>query len=147
MKRKVPESQLAGLKAHGEKSRAENTAKANEAIDRLYRRKKDINFKSVEIESGVSRSTLYAIPAVRDRILKLRTGCRSAPNKDFTVIKKTLKPSTKLLLPSTELKTHSLKRTRKILLRNLLKPKNSARRLSGYANVLYRLIRRNIIQF
>lgn len=120
MKRKVPESQLAGLKAHGEKSRAENTAKANEAIDRLYRRKKDINFKSVEIESGVSRSTLYAIPAVRERILKLRTGCRSAPNKDFTVIKKDAKAEYEALIAKYRAENAQLKKDKANLIAQLV---------------------------
>lgn len=120
MKRKVPESQLAGLKAHAEKSRAENTVKANEAIDRLYRRKKDINFKSVEIESGVSRSTLYAIPAVRERILKLRTGCRSDPNKDFTVIKKDAKEEYEALIAKYRAENAQLKKDKENLIAQLV---------------------------
>ena len=58
-----------------------------------------------------------------------------------------VKPSMRLLSLSTALRTHSLKRIRRTLLRSLLKPKNFVRKLSVCESVLYRLIRCDIVQF
>lgn len=88
MKKKASKAQMAGVKAFQEQRSAENIAKANAAIDKLYRQGKEVNFEAVAKESGVSRTGLYGNPKIRDRVLKLRTKCRSAPNSDYTVIKK-----------------------------------------------------------
>ena len=86
--RNTSEAQLSGIKAYAAERKENNTVKANEAIDRLYKRKKPISFESVAKESGVSRSTLYNNKTIRDRILRLRAKCRAEPNNDYVVIKK-----------------------------------------------------------
>lgn len=85
MKKKASKAQMAGVKAFQEQRTADNTQKANAAIDKLCRQGKEVNFESVAKESGVSRTGLYGIPKV---ILRLRTKSRAAPNSDYTVIKK-----------------------------------------------------------
>jgi ABC-type amino acid transport substrate-binding protein len=49
-----------GLKAFAEKKNQETIEKVNKAIDKLKRSKtKNINFKTVAEEAGVSKATLY----------------------------------------------------------------------------------------
>ena len=88
MKKKASKAQMAGVKAFQEQRTAENAVKANAAIDKLCKQGKEVNFEAVAKESGVSRTGLYGIPKVKDRILRLRTKSRVAPNTDYTVIKK-----------------------------------------------------------
>ena len=46
--------------------------KVDEAIRALNKAKKPINFRSVSLESGLSKTTLYSNPDIKARILALR---------------------------------------------------------------------------
>lgn len=73
-KMKATERQLAGLKARSCHLREETITKANDAIDRLKRQKKPVNFETVAKEAGLARSTLYKNARIKERITSLRDG-------------------------------------------------------------------------
>lgn len=54
------------------------------------------------------------------RILKLRTGCRSAPNKDFTVIKKDVKAEYEALIAKYRAENAQLKKDKENLIAQLV---------------------------
>ena len=54
------------------KRKTETMQKVDSAIKTLLKRSESIDFKSVEKESGVSRTTLYRIPEIKERISFLR---------------------------------------------------------------------------
>lgn len=60
------------LKELHSKRRAMTQEKVDKAIQRLIKAQKPINFNSVANESGVTKSTLYNNPHLRDRIEGLR---------------------------------------------------------------------------
>ncbi len=55
-----------------EARKANTIHKVDEAIKRLLKARKSINFNSVSSESGVSKATLYNNPEIRERIDSLR---------------------------------------------------------------------------
>lgn len=55
-----------------EARKATTNHKVDEAIKRLLKTRKGINFNSVSSESGVSKATLYNNPEIRERIDSLR---------------------------------------------------------------------------
>ena len=61
-----------GLSRYAEQRRAEAEAKVHVAIDELKRKHKQINFKTVAEEAGVSKATLYKNKKLRTRIESLR---------------------------------------------------------------------------
>lgn len=61
-----------GLSQYAEQRRAEAESKVQVAIDELKRKHKQINFKTVAEESGVSKATLYKNKRLRTRIESLR---------------------------------------------------------------------------
>ena len=64
---------ISGLLKHTAALKSETEEKVNEAIETLKRsRGKKINFKTVSKLSGVSTTTLYNNPALRERISSLR---------------------------------------------------------------------------
>lgn len=70
-----------GLKAFAEKKNQETIEKVNKAIDKLKRSKtKNINFKTVAEEAGVSKATLYNNDILKERILSLRAIQKGVPN-------------------------------------------------------------------
>ncbi len=71
-KKKTSDSQVSGLKAYAANKNKETIDKANAVIDRLKKTGKPINFKAVCKEAGISRSTLYSNPQLKERILSLR---------------------------------------------------------------------------
>lgn len=88
MTKKVPDSQLSGIKAYAQAKNKETIDKVNNAIDKLKRKKKPINFETVCKEAGVSRATLYNNAQLKERILSLRAISRSSPLDDIVVVKK-----------------------------------------------------------
>jgi len=55
------------------KQRKENALRlANEAIDQLLLHKESVNFNSVHMQSGLSKSYLYQTPEIRKRIEECR---------------------------------------------------------------------------
>ncbi len=69
---KRTEWNTAGLSQYAEQRRAEAESKVQVAIDELKRKHKQINFKTVAEESGVSKATLYKNKRLRTRIESLR---------------------------------------------------------------------------
>lgn len=70
-----------GLKEFAEKKNQETIEKVNKAIDKLKRSKtKNINFKTVAEEAGVSKATLYNNDILKERILSLRAIQKGVPN-------------------------------------------------------------------
>jgi uncharacterized small protein (DUF1192 family) len=61
-----------GLKAYAEYKKVETLKKVNEAIQRLIKSKARINFNSVSMEAGVTKSYLYSNSEIRERIEVLR---------------------------------------------------------------------------
>lgn len=55
-----------------EARKANTNQKVDEAIKRLLKTRKSINFNIVSSESGVSKATLYNNPGIRERIESLR---------------------------------------------------------------------------
>ena len=65
---------ISGLLQHTAALKSETEDKVNQAIETLKRsRNKKINFKTVSELSGVSTTTLYNNPTIRERISSLRT--------------------------------------------------------------------------
>lgn len=64
---------VSGLMQHAADLKSETEEKVNRAIDTLKRSKtKKINFKTVSELSGISTTTLYNNPVLRERISSLR---------------------------------------------------------------------------
>lgn len=63
---------LDGIKGAAQKKRQEAFDKTEEAIKRLIREKRPINFESVAEAAGVTRAWLYKQPELRGRIETLR---------------------------------------------------------------------------
>lgn len=74
---------ISGLLAYSNEKNKKTIEKVNQAIDKLKRSKtKEINFKTVSDEAGVSKTTLYNNDILRERIMSLRSlksGTTSAP--------------------------------------------------------------------
>lgn len=66
------ERNTSGIKAAAQKKREAAFAKAEEAIRKLIKEKKPINFESVAEVAGVTRAWLYKQPELRSRIEMLR---------------------------------------------------------------------------
>ena len=88
MKRKVSDSQIAGIKAHAEAKNKETIDKVSKAIDKLKRKNKPINFETVCKEAGVSRATLYNNAQLKERILSLRAISKASQLDDVAAVKK-----------------------------------------------------------
>jgi len=61
------------LKTLHESRKSTTKAKVEEAILRLLRLHKAVNFNSVSAESGIAKATLYNTPEIRSRIEVLRS--------------------------------------------------------------------------
>lgn len=61
------------------KKRELTEKKANDAIDKLLKKRESINFQKVAEISGISAATLYKHPEVRERIELLRQQMSSLP--------------------------------------------------------------------
>lgn len=68
------------LKALHETRRSITKAKVEEAILRLMRSHKAVNFNSVSAESGTAKATLYNTPEIRSRIEALRSEQSQLPS-------------------------------------------------------------------
>ena len=66
------ERNTSGLKKHARRKQKETLKKVDDSIQRLIKEKKKINFNSVSIESGVSKTYLYTRSNLRERIEQLR---------------------------------------------------------------------------
>ena len=63
---------LKGLTEHSRLKKEENDICIDKAIEKLKRRGEPISFAAVAKESGISRTSLYADPKRRERIVGLR---------------------------------------------------------------------------
>jgi len=63
---------MEGLKAYAQKRKEITSKKVDEAIKRLIKANKNVNFNSVSMESGITKATLYNNNNFRDRIETLR---------------------------------------------------------------------------
>lgn len=78
-----------GLKGFAEKKNQETIEKVNRVIDKLKRSKtKNINFKTVAEEAGVSKATLYNNDILKERISSLRAIEKGVPNGDIVATSK-----------------------------------------------------------
>lgn len=69
-----------GLKAFAQKKKENTLQKVNETIQRLIKDKARINFNSVSMESGVTKTYLYNNLELRDRIETLRKQQEGLPS-------------------------------------------------------------------
>ena len=88
MAKKVSDSQVAGNKAHAKAKNKETIDNVSQAIDKLKRKNKPINFETVSKEAGVSRATLYNNAQDMERILSLRAISKASPLDDVIAVKK-----------------------------------------------------------
>ena len=72
MSEKTWERNTAGLVAHAQLRKEQKRKKVEDAITRLLREHKAINFNTVAKAAGVSKAYLYTQPLFRDRIEVLR---------------------------------------------------------------------------
>ncbi len=72
MSEKTWERNTAGLVAHAQQRKEEKRQRVDEAITRLLREHKAINFNTVAKATGVSKAYLYSQPQFRERIEVLR---------------------------------------------------------------------------
>ncbi len=72
MSEKTWERNTAGLVAHAQQRKEEKRQRVDEAITRLLREHKAINFNTVAKAAGVSKAYLYSQPQFRERIEVLR---------------------------------------------------------------------------
>lgn len=85
-KDKLKEKKISGLKRHAEEKNEATIKKVNQVIDKLKRSKtKQINFKTVAEEAGVSKATLYNNEVLKQRILSLRAIQKNVPNNNETM--------------------------------------------------------------
>lgn len=78
-----------GLLQYAASLKSDTEEKANRAIDTLKRSKsKKINFKTVSELSGVSTTTLYNNPVLRERISSLRAVKQVPVDKDVSTAEK-----------------------------------------------------------
>ena len=61
-----------GLEAHAQQKRESAIKRTEDAINRLIKNKRPVNFKTVSEESGVSRTWLYKEPEIKDRINQIK---------------------------------------------------------------------------
>ncbi len=61
-----------GLEAHAQQKRESAIKRTEDAITRLIKDKRPVNFKTVSEESGVSRTWLYKEPEIKDRINQIK---------------------------------------------------------------------------
>ncbi|MDU2066442.1 MAG: DUF6262 family protein [Sporomusaceae bacterium] len=88
MTKKVPDRQIAGIKAHAEQKNKKTMEKVNKAIDKLKRKSQPINFETISKEAGVARATLYNNALLKERILSLRAISKSSPLDNVVAVKK-----------------------------------------------------------
>jgi tRNA1(Val) A37 N6-methylase TrmN6 len=69
-----------GLKAFAQKKKEATLQKVNEALQKLIKDKGKINFNSVSMESGVTKTYLYNNQEIRDRIETLRKQQEGLPS-------------------------------------------------------------------
>ncbi len=72
MSEKTWKRNTAGLVAHAHQRKEEKRKRVDDAITRLLREHKAINFNTVAKAAGVSKAYLYTQPLFRDRIEALR---------------------------------------------------------------------------
>lgn len=77
------ERNTSGIKAAAQKKREAAFAKTEDAIKKLLKEKKPINFESVAQTAGVTRAWLYKQPELRSRIEALRI--QQDPKKELPV--------------------------------------------------------------
>ena len=61
-----------GLEAHAQQKRESAIKRTTDAIARLIKEKRPVNFKTVSEESGVSRTWLYKEPEIKDKINQIK---------------------------------------------------------------------------
>src|SRR5487761_1782162 len=61
-----------GLRAHAQEKAVETARRAEEAIARLLKEQRPVNFKTVAETAGISTAWLYGNAAIKQRIILLR---------------------------------------------------------------------------
>lgn len=69
-----------GLKTFAQKKKENTLQKVNETIQKLIKDKAKINFNSISMESGVTKTYLYNNQEIRDRIETLRKQQEGLPS-------------------------------------------------------------------
>lgn len=85
-----------GLQEHAQQKRESAFERTDQAIQKLLKEKKNINFGTVSEEAGVSRTWLYNQTDIRDRIEELRnnqTAKKSKINKSASVKQRVINSS------------------------------------------------------
>jgi hypothetical protein len=67
------ERNTSGLRAHAQEKAVETARRAEEAIARLLKEQRPVNFKTVAETAGISTAWLYGNEALKQRIMHLRT--------------------------------------------------------------------------
>lgn len=66
------ERNIDGLRSHAQQKAVETARRAEEAIARLLREQRPVNFKTVAETAGISTAWLYGNEALKQRIMHLR---------------------------------------------------------------------------
>lgn len=66
------ERNIDGLRAHAQEKASETARRADEAIARLLKEQRSVNFKTVAETAGISTAWLYGNEALKQRIMHLR---------------------------------------------------------------------------
>ena len=66
------ERNIDGLRAHAQEKAVETARRAEEAIARLLKEQRPVNFKTVAETAGISTAWLYGNEALKQRIMHLR---------------------------------------------------------------------------
>ena len=69
-----------GMEKHARQKSEETAKKVDKAIQRLIKAGEKINFNSVSLEAGVSKSYLYTHQEIKERIENLRKQQAAAPS-------------------------------------------------------------------
>ena len=112
----------AGLQEHAQQKRESAFERTDQAIQKLLKEKKNINFGSVSEEAGVSRTWLYNQTDIRDKIEELRdnrSSKKSKTNKSVSVNKTVASSFRASELAELEQKTKKLE-TENLVLRQHL---------------------------
>ena len=76
------ENRISGLKKHTDSKKADAFARAVNTIKKLMRAGSSVNFNSVSMESGLSKTYLYNNPEIRTEIERIRIMQSSVPKNE-----------------------------------------------------------------
>lgn len=94
-----------GLEAHAQQKRESALKRTEEAIARLVKDKRPVNFKTVSEESGVSRTWLYKEPEIKARINEIK----NKKNTKYRSKKSTFSNSNNQLIDTSQIDEYKTK--------------------------------------